>query len=198
MHLLCHRSLNAPPPSPPHEADTSPRHLTSATARTAYKSTPPRPPEHLTQLLATPRLSPAPIVARRAPQLRRPICPSRLGRGQVLRQRGTVRRFPPPRASSDHRDADALLSWVIGGRIRRVHRQPDATAAGEDALLPPDLASNQPCPDELLHPFPEPFCSLSVPSPCPSRRDTPPVSRRSLAVPSPLFPASKKKENVSG
>ena len=27
VHLLCHRSLNAPPPSPPHEADTSPRHL---------------------------------------------------------------------------------------------------------------------------------------------------------------------------
>ena len=26
VHLLCHRSLNAPPPPPPHEADTSPRH----------------------------------------------------------------------------------------------------------------------------------------------------------------------------
>ena len=105
---LCQRSRDAPPTV----ASTPWRHLavalTAATARAPYKSTTPRPPEHLTHLLASPRLSPAPIVARRTPQLRRPICPSRLGCGQILRQRGTVRRFPPPRASSDHRDADEI------------------------------------------------------------------------------------------
>ena len=33
---------------------------------------------------------------------------------------------PPPRASPDHHDAEAVLAGVIGGRIRRVRRQPDA------------------------------------------------------------------------
>ena len=78
---------------------------------------------------------------------------------------------------------------MIGGRNRRVHRQPEAIPAGEDALVPPKATGNHDRADEPLHPCPELFLSPSAPLPCPSRSQSLPVSRRSIAVPSPLFPA---------
>ena len=86
---------------------------------------------------------------------------------------------------------------MIGGRNRRVHRQPEATSAGEDARVPCVLAVIRECVNELGHLFPEPFPYLSIPPPRPSRREAPPVSRRSIAAPPLCFPRVKKKENVS-
>ena len=56
VHLLCHRSVNASPPSPPCQTDTSPRHLTTAAARVPYKSATPTPLVHRTA-------SPTPLLA---------------------------------------------------------------------------------------------------------------------------------------
>ena len=120
-----------------------------AAVRERYKNPLHRPPEHRIRLPASPLPSPASIKAQRAPQLRRRSCPSRHGRGQILRQRGTVRRLTLPVASLDHGGDDAVLARVNGGRRRRVHHRPHAAAAGEEALVPPEVAVIRECVDKL-------------------------------------------------
>ena len=149
-----------------------------AAVRVRYKNPLPRPPEHRIHLPASPLPSPAPIEARRAPQLRRRPCPSRHGRGQNLRQRGTVRRLNLPVASLEHHNGDAVLARVKGGRNRRVRPRQDATATGEKALVPPELAVKLECADELRRTSPSRSASSPTPLPRPSRRRTSPVSRR--------------------
>ena len=147
-----------------------------AAVRERYKNPLPRPPEHRIHLPASPLPSPAPIEARRAPQLRRRSCPSRHGRGQILRQRGTVRRLTLPVASLDHGDDDAVLARVNGGRSRRNHHRQDAGAAVDEALRCPDLPSIDKYADELLHASLNLPASSPNPLPRPSRRKSSPVS----------------------
>ena len=131
----------------------------AATVRGRYKTTTPRPPEHRIHLLASPQPSLASIVARRAPQLRRRSCPSLHGRGQILRQRGTVRRLTLPVASLGHGEANAVLAAVIRARNRGNHPRPDARAVGDRGNPTQDLAAVRNLAAVT------PWCMVSLPSP---------------------------------
>ena len=84
-----------------------------------------------------------------------------------------------------------MLARVIGGQERRVRPRPQASAAGEEALLPPELAEIRECVDELRQLSPSPSASSPSPLPRPSRHDSTPVSSPEHRRLSSVFPRGR-------